>query len=179
MSAVGPVSRTWFDERELGEGRVRLEGRGEERVAGHEAHDEVRRAARTGASTPSDASFWTWVRTWFACVRSSLGPRSRRRCASIASRYADSGTLESTTTSAPSGRCTTRSGRWSASSSVRIVQLLVEVAVLDHAGHLDDLAQLQLAPSAAGLGAAQRGDEVLRLDGQLLLGAAKRVDLRA
>ena len=41
-----------------------------------------------------------------------------------------------------------------------------EVAVLDHAGHLDDVAQLDLAPCAAGRGASQRRAEAPGLCGQ-------------
>ncbi len=41
--------------------------------------------------------------------------------------------------------------------------LLDEVAVRDHPGHLDHVAQLDLAPRAARRGALQRGHEVARL----------------
>jgi hypothetical protein len=51
-------------------------------------------------------------------------------------------------------------------------ELLVEVAVGQHAGHLDDAAELDLAPPPAHGGGAQRLDQVagLRLQLQLRLG---------
>ena len=53
-------------------------------------------------------------------------------------------------------------------------RLLVEVAVLHHAGELDDLPQLHFAPLAAHAGRAQRADQVLRFLLQLLLRVADR-----
>jgi hypothetical protein len=43
-----------------------------------------------------------------------------------------------------------------------------EVAVLDHAGHLDDVAQLELAPRLPGRGSAQGGAQAPRLGGKPL-----------
>ena len=51
--------------------------------------------------------------------------------------------------------------------------LLVEVAVLDHAGELDDALELQLAPAAADAGALQRVDQPRRFAAQV---AAHRVE---
>ena len=59
------------------------------------------------------------------------------------------------------------------------VQLLGEVAVLGEAGELDQAAQGQLAPAAAHLRTAQRGDQIARLALQLRLAAGEGLDLRA
>jgi hypothetical protein len=55
--------------------------------------------------------------------------------------------------------------------------LLHEVAILEHAGHLDDTLELDLAPAAAHLRRAQRADEVLRLQLQCLLRLCQCADL--
>ncbi len=49
-------------------------------------------------------------------------------------------------------------------------RLLVEIAVPDHAGQLDDLAELHLTPLTARIGLAQRGDQRAGLGPQLLVG---------
>src|SRR6185437_4289598 len=59
------------------------------------------------------------------------------------------------------------------------VQLLREIAVLDHAGKLYDALQREFAPAAAHLRPAQRRDEAARLALQLRLTARERLDLRA
>ena len=48
-------------------------------------------------------------------------------------------------------------------------RLFVEVAVLEHAGHLDDAPQLDFAPAAAHRGRPQRAHELLRLFAQAAL----------
>ena len=58
-------------------------------------------------------------------------------------------------------------------------RLLLEVAVLEHAGQLDDAAKLDLAPATAHPGRAEGADERLRLVLQLLLRLADRVERRA
>ena len=56
--------------------------------------------------------------------------------------------------------------------------LRLEVAVLEHPGHLDDAAQLDLAPAAADVRAvAERADEVAGLAAQLLLRLGERAHL--
>ena len=60
-----------------------------------------------------------------------------------------------------------------------LVGLLAEVAVLDHAGELDDAPQGDLAPLAAHFGLAQSGDQITGLGLQSLLGAAHVLELRA
>ena len=177
MSAVGPVSRTLFARANS----VRVGSAS--KAADSSASPGTKQTTKSGEfwnwrQYSFEASFWTWVRTWFACARSCwvrdlvVGRLDRvevRRqrdlgvdddLGAVGQVHDEVGALQRVVVDAQR-------------------QLLVEVAVLGHAGHLDDLAQLQLAPSTARLGAAQRGDEVLRLDRQLLLGAAKRVDLRA
>ena len=57
-------------------------------------------------------------------------------------------------------------------------RLLIEVAVLHHAGQLDDLSQLHFAPLAAHAGRTQRANEVLRFQLQLLLRVADQVEQR-
>ena len=57
-------------------------------------------------------------------------------------------------------------------------RLLDEVAVADHAGGLDDVAQLHLAPLAARVGLAQRGHERAGLGPQPLAGLGQRPQLR-
>src|SRR5581483_3474515 len=52
---------------------------------------------------------------------------------------------------------------------VALALLGAEVAVLDHAGELDDALQLHLAPAAAHVRRAERGDEVARLGAKPLL----------
>ena len=54
--------------------------------------------------------------------------------------------------------------------------LLVEVAVLDHAGELDDALQLQLAPAAADAGTLERVDEPARFGLQFLADGVERGD---
>ena len=56
--------------------------------------------------------------------------------------------------------------------------LLDEVAVADHAGELDHVAQLHLAPLAARVGLAQRGDQRSGLGAQALTGLGQRLQLR-
>ena len=52
---------------------------------------------------------------------------------------------------------------------VALARLLDEVAVREHAGQLDDALELHLAPAAADVRRAQRGDEVAGLLAQALL----------
>ena len=59
------------------------------------------------------------------------------------------------------------------------LQLLGEVAVLAEAGKLHQAAQRELAPAAAHLRAAQRGDQIARLALQQRLAAGERLDLGA
>ena len=54
--------------------------------------------------------------------------------------------------------------------------LLDEIAVLDHAGELDDALQLQLAPAAADAGPLERVGEPARLVPQALAGGVERRD---
>src|ERR1039458_4929675 len=119
MSAVGPVSSTWLDS--ANSVSVGSASKAAESSASPGTKHTTKSGERSNCFQYSlDESFWTWARTWLACVRSSR-VRVSSSLASIASRYAESGTLESTTTSAPSGRCTTRSGRCSGSSPERTV----------------------------------------------------------
>ena len=55
--------------------------------------------------------------------------------------------------------------------------LLREVAVLDHAGELDDALQLELAPAAADAGPLERVGEAPRFVAQVLPGGVERRDL--
>ena len=55
-------------------------------------------------------------------------------------------------------------------------ELLFEVAVLDHAGQLDDALQLQLAPAAADARPFERVHELARLGAQVLAGGVERGD---
>ena len=55
--------------------------------------------------------------------------------------------------------------------------LLVEVAVLEHPRHLDDPAQLHLAPPTPGLGGAQRGHQVAGLLLELVVGGREVLHL--
>ena len=57
--------------------------------------------------------------------------------------------------------------------------LLDEVAVLEHPGRLYHIAQLHLAPLAAGVGFAQCGDERAGLGAQAIAGLGQRAQLRA
>ncbi len=58
------------------------------------------------------------------------------------------------------------------------VVLRLEIAVLEHAGHLDDAAELDLAPAAADVRpVAQRTDEVPGLAAQVLLALGEDPDL--
>ena len=54
--------------------------------------------------------------------------------------------------------------------------LLLEIAVLDHAGELDDALQLQLAPAAADARPLERVDQAPRLGLQILAGRVERRD---
>ena len=62
---------------------------------------------------------------------------------------------------------------------VALALLLAEVAVVDHAGELDDALQLHLAPAAAHVRGAERGHEVARLRAQALLSLGDRAELLA
>ena len=55
--------------------------------------------------------------------------------------------------------------------------LLDEVAVLHHAGHLDDPTKLDLAPAPSLLGGPQRGDEALGLETKRLASSIELLDL--
>ena len=61
----------------------------------------------------------------------------------------------------------------------RLMALGHEVAMLDHAGELDEAAQRDLAPLAAHLRPAQRAHEVARLGAQGVLARRQRLELRA
>ena len=84
-----------------------------------------------------------------------------------------SGAFASTTTCLPPGSRTTTSGRRRVPVGAADGGLLDEVAVREHAGHLDDPAQLHLAPAAAHDRRAERGDEVPGLVAQLLLAVGR------
>ena len=162
-------------ERILGERRVGLERRRQQRVARHEAHDEVGRSREL-------------LPVLLGRQLLDVGPQLARVGAELARARLFVGRL---------GRVEIRRERHlrvdDDLGSVREVhdqvrplgyvlvgadrQLLIEVAVLGHARHLDDPAELQLTPSAARLGPAQRRDEVPRLGGELLLGPPQQVDL--
>ena len=124
------------------------------------------------AFRPSAAMWFRTCRAWSL----NLAARVSSSGASIASRYASSGAFESTTMFLPPGSCTTMSGRSRPSSPVGRL-LLEEVAMFEHPGHLDHAAQLDFAPAAAGLRAAERLDQVGRLAAQLLLRLRERADL--
>ena len=85
--------------------------------------------------------------------------------------------MASTTTCLPPGRRTSRSGR-SAPVFGRAALLLAEVAPCEHAGHLDDAAQLHLAPAAAHVRGAQRAHEARRLALQLLTRLRHQIEVR-
>ena len=72
----------------------------------------------------------------------------------------------------PPGSLTTRSGRSRRPSSSRSLGLLDEVAVREHARHLDDALELHLAPAAADVRRAECRDEAagLLLEAALPLG---------
>ena len=57
------------------------------------------------------------------------------------------------------------------------MHLLLEIAVLHHAGKFDQPAQRNFAPAAAYLRAPQRIDQVLGLLGELLLAQLHRLEL--
>src|ERR1700722_13077311 len=55
--------------------------------------------------------------------------------------------------------------------------LLVEIAVLEHSGHLHDAPQLELTPAPAGRRSTQRGNEIPGLRLQFVLGFVELLDL--
>ena len=125
------------------------------------------------------ASTSTWARTARACAASSRSD-SRPSPRSIASSQAANGTLASTGMVRPPDSRTTRSGRAidrPAERSRRHAHLGVEVAVLGHPGQLDDALQLDLAPAAADLRAAQRPGQRPGLVRQLRRRPVQRRDL--
>ena len=62
---------------------------------------------------------------------------------------------------------------------VALALLGAEVAVVDHARELDDALQLHLAPAAADVRRAERGDEAARLGAEALLPLGDRAQLLA
>ena len=84
--------------------------------------------------------------------------------------------MASTTTVLPPGSRTIRSGR-SRPSSDSTAGLLLEVAVVEHAGHLHHPAELDLAPAAAHLRRPERLDQVAGLGLKRLLGPGHRLHL--
>ena len=102
--------------------------------------------------------------------RRGARPRSASSVASIESRYAARGTLASTITTFPPGRRTIRSGRSLPSSRGRR-HLLVEVAVRQHSGQLDDALELDLPqrPRTCGVRRAVASDAVRSLSLRELL----------
>jgi hypothetical protein len=64
-----------------------------------------------------------------------------------------------------------------AARAVREGRLEVEVAVLEHAGELDDAAQLQLAPATAGVRRAERLAEVARLLLEQAIGGGDELEM--
>ena len=70
-------------------------------------------------------------------------------------------------------------GAQQAALVVAAALLGAEVAVVEHAGELDDALQLHLAPAAADVGGAQRGDEAAGLGAQLLLALGDGAQLLA
>ena len=62
---------------------------------------------------------------------------------------------------------------------VALALLRAEVAVVDHPGELDDALQLHLAPAAADVRGAQRGDEAAGLGAEPLLALGDRAQLLA
>ena len=131
-----------------------------EGVARQEHHHQLRRAARTLPSSSSTR----------ACGRAP-GPAPRAAAAwprvpprpslSSASRYAPSGALASTTMFRPPGSRTTMSGRRRPSSPVDR-DLLLEVAVLEHARQLDHPPELDLPPAAAHRRRLERAHQACR-----------------
>jgi hypothetical protein len=76
----------------------------------------------------------------------------------------------------PPGNLTIRSGRRRPVVGVHVL-LFEEIAVIEHAGHLDHALELQFAPAAARLRRAQGLDQVAGLVAQLVLGAGQRTHL--
>ena len=176
---------------------IRVVGRRQEHAARHGVLDQRSRRARTrrpgagrrgrrrrrsramgrtGASTPS----WPAGRRGCAAAgrgRPGAAAGSPRPRPSIARRNASSGHLgvDHDLVHPREDARPGRAGRRAVVGARR--DLLVEVAVGHHAGHLDHPAELQLAPPAPRLGCPQRGDQVPRLLLQLLLGAPQLPDL--
>ena len=125
-------------------------------------------------SSPWPPSCDRCVRTCRAWSASSAW-RVASSGASSAFRYASSGAFASMTTCLPPGRLMMTSGRIRRSlPSMRL--LLLEVAVLEHAGELDDALQLQLAPAAAHAGPLERIHQPAGLGLQFLAGGVERGD---
>jgi len=136
----------------LEQSRVVLQRRAEERFPGR---NSTTKSADSGtwSQYPLPASLVTCARTWAAC---SLRRASRASgsAASTASRYARRGAFASTTTLRPP-RKRHNQVRAQVRRLGRHGLLDLEVAVLLHAGQLDDAPQLDLAPAAPHLGRTQ------------------------
>ena len=151
---MDPLAERVFEQR-----RRRAPGRGEERVAGHEEHDELRRR-RELLPVGLGCEGVDVLPRCFACA-ASRSARTVSSVASWASRYADSVTFESTTMFLPPTRLITMSGR-SRPSEWR-PRLARRSRSGRHPGELDASAQLELAPLAACLRLAQCADQRCRL----------------
>ena len=145
---------------------------------GHEQHRERRRGPERGRVAPGGERVDVGAQLPGVHLPPA-GARTAWSVACTASMYPVKGTFASTTTCRPSARVTTRSGRTPAPSSLVPDGLLDEVAVLQQPGHLDHPAQLHLAPAAAHVRRAQRGDQRGGLLLQLGRGLADRAHLLA
>ena len=164
-------------ERVLQQRRVALQRR--RRGTGRPARTapRTRASGRTPPSTTWRPARRRAPRRCRACASRWVSrPRSSR--ASIAVRYASNGAFASTTTVPAAVQPDHQVG-----ADALVVggggDLLGEVAVLQHAGRLDDAAQLVLAPAAPHLRRAQRGHQLLGLGAQLAGDGAHRPDLLA
>ena len=151
LARTTPRSAAYSMQRAVG-----LERRRQERLGGQEQHHELRRLGQ-GAPVALRAEQLD-VAAELARVAGQVGValvgvvgrrwrRGRRRAAP----------WRRPRPTAPPASRTTRSGRRVRVGAVVQVDLLEEVAAVDQAGHLDRPAQVELAPSAAHLGPAQRG----------------------
>ena len=160
--------------RVLEQRRVVLQRRPEEHVAGHEQHDELRRRLERApvvlGGQPVDVGAQV--------PRMRLHPLGRDVVVLALDGLQVGGERDLGVDDdlLAAGEAHDQVG---AEHAVAVVtrRLLGEVAVLDHAGHLDHPAQLHLAPPAAGLRRPQRRDERRGLLAQLLGGLPGEADL--